>query len=299
MIDEGLSLSVEYLSRGIGLVEDMGHKNGLGWEFKKKTNRGKAGLLTIRTAGQALYKKGTYGGFLGKGVSGEQEIRTAIKIIAEAGADFLKIINSGIVSLQGACPVTEGGFSDEEWKVIQEEARKRGLKIRCHANGDPLIQQALAFGVSSIEHGFFVSKETLHGMVERKVSWTPTGFALLSLKPFFPREEQFHIEKIVDNHLKAVYDGASIGVTLRVGTDSGSKGVEPGKSFFKELQLFKQAGLSMNQILSAACLDWKEIEKGNYLLAKKNFIALEKVEALFINGLGVDGGQAPQPNAYG
>jgi hypothetical protein len=294
-IDEGLSWSAEYLFRGIGLVEDMGHKNGLGWEFKKKTNRGKAGLLTIRTAGQALYKKGTYGGFLGRGVSGEQEIRTAIKIIGEARADFLKIINSGIVSLLGACPVTEGGFSDEEWKVIQEEAARRGLKIRCHANGDLLIRQALAFGVSSIEHGFFVSEETLHWMVERKVSWTPTGVALLSLKPFLSREAQYQIEKIVDNHLKAVYDGASIGVTLRVGTDSGSKGVEPGKSFFKELQLFKQAGLSLDQILSAACLDWEEIEKGNYLLAEKNFITLEKVEAHFVNDRGANGGQGPLP----
>jgi imidazolonepropionase-like amidohydrolase len=290
MIDEGLSLSVEYLSRGIGLVEDMGHKNGLGWEFKKKTNRGKTGLLTIRTAGQALYKKGTYGGFLGTGVSGEQEIRTAIKTIGEAGADFIKIINSGIVSLQAACPVTEGGFSNDEWEVIREETGRRDLKIHCHANGDLLIRQALAFGVSSIEHGFFVSEETLHGMVERKVSWTPTGVALFSLKPYLSRDAQSQVEKIVDNHLKAVYDGASIGVTLRVGTDSGSKGVEPGKSFFKELQLFKKAGLSLDQILSAACLDWKEIEKGNYLLAEKNFIVQEKVEAFFINGRRVDGG---------
>ena len=121
-IDEGLALSAEYLFRGISLVEDLGHRSGLGWAFKKKPNLGKTGFLGPRTAGQALYKKGTYGGFLGEGVSGKQEIKTAIKTVAEAGADFIKIINSGIVSLKETCPVTAGGFSQEEWKVIQEEA---------------------------------------------------------------------------------------------------------------------------------------------------------------------------------
>ncbi|MBA4392414.1 MAG: hypothetical protein C0407_02560 [Desulfobacca sp.] len=295
-VDEGLPLSAEYLSWGIVLVEDMGHKNGLGWEFKKRLNRGKPGPLKIRTAGQALYKKGTYGGFLGKGISGKQEIGAAIKAIAEAGADYLKIINSGIVSFREACPVTSGGFSDEEWKVIQEEASRHNLKIRCHANGDHFIQQAVAFGVSSIEHGFFVSPETVHRMVERKVSWTPTGFAFLSIKTFLAKEEQFLVEKIVDNHLKAVYDGISIGVTLRIGTDSGSKGVQPGKSFFKELQLFKQAGLTLDQIVSAACLNREEIDKGTYLLVERNFIEKEKVEALFINGRALDGRYAPRSN---
>ena len=77
---------------------------------------------------------------------------------------------------------------------------------------------------------------------------------------------------------------ASIGVKLEVGTDSGSKGVRPGESFFKELRLFKKAGLSFEQILSAACLDQAEIEQGNYLLVENNFIETEKVEAVFIKG---------------
>ena len=115
-------------------------------------------------------------------------------------------------------------------------------------------------------------------------------------KTFPFREEQVWIEKIVDNHLKAIYYGASIGVNLRVGTDSGSKGVRPGKSYFKELQLFKQAGLSLDQIIAAACLGREEMEKGNYLLVEKNFIEMEKVEALYINGREWDCGYIPLSN---
>lgn len=274
-------LRTAYLSRGIFSIDDMGQKNAPGLEFKAGVERENRGFK-IRTSGQALFKKGTYGGFLGKGVSGKDEITKAITALALAGVDFIKVINSGIVLPQGETPVTEGGFSDEEWRVIRGEAGRHLLKIRCHANTDPLIRQAVAFGVSSIEHGFFISRETLHWMVEKKVSWTPTVFALLSIKPFLSREERGLVEKIVDNHLKALYYGASFGVKLQVGTDSGSKGVGPGESFFKELRLWQRAGLSFDQIISAACQDREEIEKGNYLVVKSDFIEKQRVDAVFI-----------------
>jgi len=289
-MEQGLAWSGQYLSRGIFYVEDMGHKSCLGVAFKKQLQENKQASLNIRSAGQALYKKGTYGGFLGKGVDGIAEIRTAVQEIVRGGADFLKIINSGIVSFQEKGPVvTPGGFSNEEWQVIQEEADRFALQIRCHANGDRAIQQALSYGVASIEHGFFISTETLHWMREKGVYWTPTGIALLGLKSFLPEKEHYLLEKIVDNHLKAVYDSTCIGVTLRVGTDSGSKAVHPGRSFFKEMQLFKRAGLTLNQILTAACLDKKELEKGNYLQVEDDFIEQEKVAFVFFGEHKMDG----------
>lgn len=265
----------------------MGHKSGLGLEIKRSGNERERNHLRISSAGRALSKKGTYGGFLGKGITGEKEIKTAINDLALAGVDFIKIINSGIVSLREKNRVSEGCFSKEEWKVIREEASRHHLKIRCHANTDRLIRQAVTFGVSSIEHGFFVSHGTLREMAEKNISWTPTAFALMSLKSFLPEKEQGHLDQIMDNHLKAVYYAAFIGVKLQVGTDSGAKGVRPGESFFKELQLFKKAGLSADQIISAACLPREEIEGGNFLLVEKNFIEQERVRSVFVNGVRV------------
>ncbi len=272
------SLRTSYLSKGILSIQDMGHHTGLGLEFKKIKGKPKEPFLKIQTAGFALYKKGTYGQFLGKGVSGRKEIAAAIRNLAETGADFIKIINSGIVAFLGKNPVSGGGFSSEEWKVIQEEAGRYRLKIFCHANGDPAIGQAIHGGAASIEHGFFISRETLHEMGEKRVSWTPTVNALLSIKSFLTGEEQRQLDQVIEDHLKAVYSAASVGVQLRVGTDSGSKGVQPGESFFKELRLFRKSGLSLGQILSAACLNPEEIEPENYLLVNKNFIDQGRVE---------------------
>jgi hypothetical protein len=275
-LDDCPSLSAEYFSKGIVSLSDMGHKSGLGLEFKKVSDRKSPFPMKIRSAGWALHKKGGYGGFLGKGISGKKEIQAAIRSLAEGGADFIKVINSGIVSFREETPVTEGGFSDEEWKVIQEEAGLHRLPIRCHANSD-----------RAIEHGFFISEETFRVMAEQGVAWTPTTIALLRLKAFLPPEEQNRVDRFVDDHLEAIHYAASIGVKLQIGTDSGSKGVRPGESFFKELQLFKKAGLTSEQIRSAACLDSVEIEQGNYLLVENNFIEMERVEAVFINGVQV------------
>jgi imidazolonepropionase-like amidohydrolase len=293
-LDDYSPIAREYLSRGILSVADMGHKSGLGLEIKKSGHEGERNHLRIRSAGRALSKKGTYGGFLGKGISGEIEIKTAINDLALAGVDFIKIINSGIVSLQGKNRVGEGCFSKEEWKVIREEAERHHLRIRCHANTDRSIRQAVTSGVSSIEHGFFISSETLREMAGKNISWTPTAFALMSLKSFLPEEEQRHLDQIMENHLKAVSYAVSIGVKLQVGTDSGARGVRPGESFFKELQLFKKAGLSSDQIISAACLPREKIEGENFLLVEKDFIERERIRFVFINGVRVTDDQDVQ-----
>jgi imidazolonepropionase-like amidohydrolase len=275
-----LSIIASYLRHGILSLSDMGHKTGIGLKAKKMSS----GDMVIRSAGVALFKKGGYGAFLGKGVTGKKEIKEAVKEISEAGSDFIKVINSGIVSTRGKGGVTDGGFSPEELKVIREESRERNLDMVCHANTDVHIQDAVAAGASSIEHGFFVSSETLHMMAEKRVSWTPTVFALQCLASALPSPERRNLEGLVDNHLSSVHYAVSLGIPLRVGTDSGSKGVTHGESFFHELQLLQRAGLSFEQLLTAACMEKEEMARGNVLLIQKDFLSTGKIEAAYRQG---------------
>lgn len=265
---------------GIFAVDDMGHKSAAGLEAK----RALAIEIKVRSAGWAIFRKGTYGVFLGRGVSGKEEIRKAIKEISDSGADFLKVINSGIVSLAGEGAVTAGGFSQEELKLIHGEAIEYNLDVRCHANSEIAIGNAIAAGTSSIEHGFFISKENIAAMVEKGVSWTPTVYALQSLTPTLRESERSHMEGVIDRHLSSIHYASSIGCRLRIGTDSGSKGVNHGLSFFDELLSFKRAGLTLQQILSAACVETEGMERGNFLLVKKDFITTRKIEAAYQGG---------------
>jgi Amidohydrolase family len=280
-LEEVPNLAYVCASCGIYFVEDMGHRSGLGLTAK----RALAGISEFpagfRTAGRALYKKGTYGDFLGRGVSGKMEIKEAIRELVETGADFIKIINSGIVSLEAEEEVTPGGFSVEEWKVISGEAKSRHLRIRCHANSDKAIRSALSGGADSIEHGFFVTRDTLHWMAESQIAWVPTVSALSVLREFFEPGAAKRLEKTIAGHLEALHYGVARGVKIVLGTDSGSRGVSPGLSFFSELQWFQQAGLSTEQILDAACQEKEQIEEGNYLLVEKDFIKKARVEGVY------------------
>ncbi|MCX8031657.1 MAG: amidohydrolase family protein [Thermodesulfovibrionales bacterium] len=282
--EEILNLAKILVKHGIFEVKEMGYKKGLGLKAKKiLANSYPLIPLKVKASGYAIYKRGTYGVFLGLGVSERQEIKKVINELAQAGIDFLKVVNSGVVSSRIDKGVTPGGFTLEELKVICAEAQERNLKIACHANGDQAVREAVIAGVSSIEHGFFVSDETIYLMAERKVLWTPTIYALQSIKNFITTFEGTYIDKVIEGHLRSIKLADSLGVQLAVGTDSGSKGVVHGNSFLSELALFKKAGLSFEEILKAACQDQEEIKKGNYIVVPRDFIETKKIEGVYYN----------------
>jgi imidazolonepropionase-like amidohydrolase len=269
-----------YRRAGVFAIRDMGHRTGVGLAAKKIAR----GEVAVKTAGFALSRRGGYGAFLGRPVAGGEEIRKAVKEIAQSGADFIKVINSGIVSARGNGQVTEGGFSREELKIICDEAGEKNLAVACHANSEKAIEDAVSAGVSSVEHGFLITHTVLHMMTTSGVSWTPTIFALAVLSDALSHQEKKYIEGVVEKHLESVSYACSIGIKLNVGTDSGSRGVRHGESYIEELRLFRRAGLSPEEVISSACMDRSEIEKGNYLLVEEDFIDTGKIAAVYMGG---------------
>jgi len=208
----------------------MGHKSGIGIKAKELF----CDDIKVETAGYALSKKGGYGSFLGIQIAEKTEIKRVIRYLFDAGVDFIKVINSGIVTTNPLNSVSKGGFSKEELEIIVEEAKKLGLKVFCHANGDNNIRDAVLSGVSSIEHGFFITKETVQMLKDYNVEWTPTINALLSITKFISPEEGRYIRQVVKRHIEMVKFATEIGVKVNIGSDSGSKGIAHGFSFHKE-----------------------------------------------------------------
>jgi hypothetical protein len=222
-----------YASHNIFTLYDMGHKEGIGIELKKKFED----KLKINTCGFALFKDGGYGSFIGKPIKSKKEIPLIVRYLKKSGVDFIKVINSGIVTTTPNAPISNGGFSYEELKIIVEEAKNYNLKVICHVNGDEKIRQSIKAGVSSIEHGFFISQESILMMKEKKVEWTPTVNALLSITKFLYGDEKNYINSIITDHIEKINIAKQMGIKINVGSDSGSKGIEHVSSFFKELEI--------------------------------------------------------------
>lgn len=195
------------------------------------------------------------------------------------------MINSGIVSADKPYHVTEGGFRPEELEVIIGEASHRGKKVVCHASSDMAVRAAVVAGASSIVHGYFVREETLCMMAEKKVSLVPTIYALKGLLPLVGAEAAKHISDIAGGHLKTLKLASDLGVDIKVGSDSGAKGLGHGAGFFKELGEFSAAGLSKEEILRAACLDGIKVgDKAGFLAVTKGRIEKEGLRFMVIEG---------------
>lgn len=65
-------------------------------------------------------------------------------------------------------------YSEGELRAIVEEAARGGVGVAAHAHGDAGARAAVAAGVRSIEHGTYLSEETLGMMRDRGTFLVPT-----------------------------------------------------------------------------------------------------------------------------
>lgn len=106
-------------------------------------------------------------------VDGVASARQGVRQTIKDGADLIKITATG-----GVLSVAKTGdapqFFEDEIKAITKIARDFGLKVAAHAHGDEGMQRAIRAGVASIEHGTYMSAETMQMMKEEDVYLVPT-----------------------------------------------------------------------------------------------------------------------------
>jgi imidazolonepropionase-like amidohydrolase len=90
-----------------------------------------------------------------------------------AGADVIKICaTGGITSVTDSWD--EPQFTVEELKTAVAEAAAKRKPVAVHAEGIDGIRSALAAGVHSLEHGWFVDEECVERMLAQGTWWVPT-----------------------------------------------------------------------------------------------------------------------------
>src|ERR1700758_502662 len=108
--------------------------------------------------------------------SGPEECRQAVRYQMKWGADVIKIAASGGV-LSESDPVDVPQLTPEELAAIVSEAHTWKRKVAAHCHGDAAARIAIEAGVDSIEHGTFLSDDTLKLMKAKGVYLVPTRMA--------------------------------------------------------------------------------------------------------------------------
>ena len=160
-----------YREKGITFVRDGG--DDLGVSEKAREIAGEYGI-DYRTPIFAIHRKGCYGGIVGKAYENMKEYAELVREVKAHKGDFIKIMTTGIMDFD-----TDGGITGEalpyaEVKEMVHIAHEEGFAVMCHTNGAGPVADLVRAGADSVEHGNYVSEETLLMMAESDIVWVPT-----------------------------------------------------------------------------------------------------------------------------
>jgi imidazolonepropionase-like amidohydrolase len=179
------------LRRGFTTVRDAG---GAGWGLKCAVNEGTVKGPRLFISGRAISQTGGHGdprprsdhlrpmsfcgccfraGDIGRVADGIDDVRKAVRQELQMGADQIKMMASGGVA-SPTDPIASYGYSEEEIRVIVEEAASRQTYVMAHSYTADAIERAIRNGVRTIEHGNLVDERVARFMAEKGAFVVPT-----------------------------------------------------------------------------------------------------------------------------
>jgi imidazolonepropionase-like amidohydrolase len=161
-------------------------------------------------------------------------VKQQIASLVEKGIDGVKVVYQSHTNKQGV--VSMPRISYETLQAITSEARKHGLWVAVHTGTPEETNEAIAAGISTIEHGIrhgnLISSETIQQIVKNNIVYVPT----------LGREPLGHLNIPALNQA---------GVNFGVGTDSPVEMIN-GNSYHSELSRMVNAGISDAKALISA-----------------------------------------------
>jgi imidazolonepropionase-like amidohydrolase len=155
--------------------------------------------------------------------NGADQCREAVRDQLKWGADVIKICASGGV-LSESDPVDVPQLTPEELTAIISEAHKWHRKVAAHAHGDLAARLAVEAGIDSIEHGSFLTDDTLKLMKAKGVYLVPTlmaGWWTNKDADHYPPQIAAKARAARAASEKMFRNAVRIGVPIAFGTDSG------------------------------------------------------------------------------
>ena len=229
------NILARYQSLGFAYLRDGGDRWGVG--AKAREFAPEYGI-TYRTPLANLCKKGHYGGFIGKTYENFREYAALVRQQRSEGADFIKIMVSGLMDFDRFGVLTEGGLPEEDIRELIHIAHEEGFSVMAHANGARTVEAAARAGVDSVEHGAYLDMDALHAMKDNGTVWVPTLSTVGNLRGT-GRFEEAAVQAILGSAFENVRAFAAMGGLLAPGTDAGAWAVPHGS--LTEYSLLREA----------------------------------------------------------
>ena len=192
------------------------------------------------------------------GVNSDDELRLLVDINADRGVDVIKTRGTQRAGLPDTDP-RQQVYTEHQLRVIVERAAEHGLAVMVHAHGDEGARAAVLAGARSIEHGTYLSDETLRLMRERGTWMVPTWITMDEMN-----EEQYdYVLRLRGKHMvpqleRAIVAAHKLGVKIATGADN----YYDAKSINRislEVEQFVRLGMSNFEALQTATVNSAEL----------------------------------------
>ncbi|MEK7795720.1 MAG: amidohydrolase family protein [Candidatus Hydrogenedentota bacterium] len=258
------------LMAGFTTVRDLGDDGVTVVSLRNAINRGWITGPRIYTAGKALATTGGHAdptngvneklegdpGPKDGVINGPDEARKAVRQRYKDHADLIKLTaTGGVLSL--ATSGQNPQFTDAELKAIVETANDYGFTVAVHAHGAEGMKRAVLAGVTSIEHGTFMTDEIMKLMKKRGTYYVPTVLTGVWVaekakeEGFFPavvRPKAASIGSQIEGTFAKAYKA---GVKIAFGTDTG---VSPHGDNAREFELMVRNGMPPMEAIQSATM---------------------------------------------
>lgn len=204
--------------------------------------------IDYATPAFAIHKKGRYGSIVGKSYETAADYRALVAEAKAAGGGFIKLMLSGIITFARYGELSCPGLDAEEIRALVEIAHGEGLCVMAHVNGADTVRAAIAAGVDSIEHGYFMDEDCLRALADSGSIWVPT---LAATSAFVGRAgfDAAAVEQTVAQQKRNIAAAAALGAVIASGSDAGASGVTHADGTQTEYRLLYAAGISEQQLL--------------------------------------------------
>ena len=238
----------DFIRQVLKIYQDLGYTylrdGGDRWNAGRRSREiAKAYGITYRTPLAPLCKKGHYGAFIGLIWENFREYRELVVQHKKNGADFIKIMISGLMDFDHFGVLSEEGLPPEEIRELIHIAHEEGMAVMSHCNGARTAEAAAVAGVDSIDHGAYLDRDALQAMEDNGTVWVPTLSTIGNLRG----KGRFNEEAVCRILDSALYNVSQYKGLLAAGTDAGAWAVPHGST--TEEGYFAMAGVGEDRLM--------------------------------------------------
>ena len=255
MTIRGVRNARDMLMAGVTTIRTLGTPNDLDLHLRDGIRQGLIPGPRIVAAGRSLTVTGGHGHYYRMEADGPAEMREATRLQIKNGVNVIKItVTGGIMTPRVRPGVSK--FDLDEIRAVVAEAHKAGLRVAAHAESREGVNDALAAGVDSIEHGYFLENpQGLDRLVDTGTYLVPTlmAYDLIAngIERGVPAEAVGKAKVALEYNTAGFRAALDAGAGIAMGSDAGTAFNDHGRSWREASFMVRHGMRPMDAIVAA------------------------------------------------